>query len=512
MNGIFRLSIAALLFATLPGSLAAKTFDNNQARQWEFELREFTCPIGGERFRQAVTHPHMALASFPDGSHMGDEWVDQQIPECPDNRLPILPDYAASEKGSGLLAYHEYTAEELAALPALLASAEWQALLGQTRTLRAYWLAKQIGRPAFDRFELLLHASWGAEDDAQRRTALEWQVADLPTLIDELGSDDERSAFARYHVVNALRELGRFEEALALLEAIESETPGVRMATDPDAMFASPAFAGPMRAVIAARDDDRYAIGLLNDDMASRICNTPMFARYRGANADRSCAAREAALAREQEERDAVYALLDDRPSLEARCDDTPAAARDETLAEACRRARHDREWAVGNAMADEQPVETAAQCEATQGEERETRLASACVSYEVYRDYALADQLDAEAAFFDTICDVRTQVGTGPFATACSEASRRRDNRQAIALWRDQSALRAICKDKQAQEDSYDGRHMACDALERGDRDPWWFESEPDESSDPHPLMTAAMPYARQMILAEVARRAAAE
>lgn len=514
MRGIFSGCLLALALGGMAAPVTGKTFDNQQARQWEFELREFTCPLGGKRFTQAVTHPHMPLARFPDGSHMGDEWVDQQIPECPDSKLLILPDFLASDAGTGLLAYHDYTAGELARLPALLGTEEWQAMLGETRTLRAYWLAKQLDRPAVDRYQLLLHASWGAEDDSQRHTALEWQVADLPGLIDALGPTDDGADFARYYVVNALRELGRFDEALALLESIEAETPGARMANDPDAMFAPPPIAGPMRAAIVARDDDRFAIGLLSNDMANRICNAPDYSPFRGDHAARDCAAREEERARQQARMDAVFELLDDRPALEARCEAKADTDRNDVLAEACRRASHDRDWAAGQDMADKQPRETAAMCVATEEADRGTAQVSACSSYDTYRSYAIASLLAADDAAYAAICDVNTQVGTGPFSFACTEATRRRDRRQAVALWQDKDRLRAACMDKRALEQTYDGRNMACSAFERGDKNPWWFKSADGEdgASEPEPLHVAALPYARHMIAAEIAQRASSD
>ena len=137
--------LALVLFLIFAAPAKARVLTVQQARQWDFPVLRFTCPLGGDSFRQPVAFPHFPLETFPDGSHMGDEWVDTQIPECPENGLLLLPDIAASEaqegnreEGAPLLVYHTYTADELARLPALLASPEWQALAGQTRSLRAF--------------------------------------------------------------------------------------------------------------------------------------------------------------------------------------------------------------------------------------------------------------------------------------------------------------------------------------------------------------------------------------
>lgn len=516
--------LAALGAAMAASPAQARVFPAEQARQADIALHSFTCPLGGERWSQPTGFPHLELVTFPDGSHLGDEWVDTQIPECPENGLLLLPDQAASEaqersrdEDAPLLVYHTYTADELARLPTLLASTQWQALAGQTRSLKAYWLATWLDRPVRDRFSLLQWAGWGSETPEQRTTVLTTMVEQMPGLIErlDLGEDENatyRRGFLRYYVINALRELGRFDEALALMAEVEAAAPGVPMADDPDAIFGPSEFADPMRRAIAAGDTDRFAIDLLTDTMASRICgDSDSFAHYRGPHAKARCAAREEMLARQQEEFDAVYALLEDRTALAPRC--AAGAGDDQVLAEACRRAQHEVDWAAGSALFDTDPAGAASQCEAVPEEQRNTVLIAACTSYSVYHDGALADLLVADLTAYRAICDAETEVGIGPFASPCTEASREVIAQQAVALWRDQPALRQRCRGGAWQEDvEFDGLDMACGALEDGTDTPYWFQDAGDEDGSAErtdPPYLSALPYAREHLAAELARRA---
>ena len=509
----------ALVLLTPGGQASAGVLDPAQAEQMELESSSFTCPLGGERFLQVVGFPHFPLETFPDGSHLGDQWVDMQIPECPDNGLLILPDLAATEvrdqtgqrgEQENLLVYYNYTPEELALLPGLMASPEWQGLLGQTRSLRAWWLATQLGRPPRDRFDLLQWAGWGTENADQRTSSLEANVQHMPGLIDALEMGEEQRGFYRYFVINAYRELGRFDEALALLEEIESATPGVAMPLDPDSIFGPGDYASPLRQAIAAGDTDRYAIDLLSDDMAGRLCgDSETFGDMRGANTAARCTAREQRMAQWQAESDAVYALLEDRPALTARCAVADGGKRDATLAEACRMQQHEIDWAAGSAYVDSQPGEAAAMCQVTPEDQRDTVQTSACSSYGVYLDYAIAGLLVKDLAAFDLICDAETTVGIGPFASACTIADTDVRQAQARRLWSDKAALRRRCRTELPRENRFDGLDMACGALEDVESEPYWLDdSSQDGDEPPSPIRVAAMPYARQMIADELAAR----
>src|SRR3569623_2500113 len=67
-------------------------------RERSFDVRHFTCPLGGKTFDQDVGYNAFPLITLPDGSWLGDNLIDAQIPICPDNGLVLLPDYAATAK------------------------------------------------------------------------------------------------------------------------------------------------------------------------------------------------------------------------------------------------------------------------------------------------------------------------------------------------------------------------------------------------------------------------------
>lgn len=480
----------------------AKVVSAEQARQWEFEPESFTCPLTGTRFEQVVTHPHYPIESFPDGSHLGDEWIDTQIPECPENGVPILPDYSApDDDGSGRLTYRSYTAEELARLPALIASDDWASLLDGTRHLRSYWLAKQLGRPPVDRFNLLLHSPWGAENDAQRTKALETLVTDLPQVIEALDVPAEHRVFGRYYVVDALRQLGRFDEATELLGTLDALPVDANPAEDPDDEYARGAYSAQQRRAIDMQDSDRFAIEALDDRMAGRLCAGDSLDTMRGPNAEHACQLRAERLARDKAESDAVFALLDEREALSRRCATLPADTTDTILAEACRRAQHDLDWATGERLAKEQPAQLAVICEQVPEHERDTVQTSACGWYDSVKAEAVKDLLLADEAAFDRLCDTQTMLGYGPLSQGCNGAGQVRDYRQATALWQDKPALRAICSDKKTLEDAFDGRHMACQALEDGKQSPYWLEFTEEGGIEPSLLYNAAVPHARALL-----------
>lgn len=525
MRRPWRLLLGALaILGAVSAPTAARVLTAEQAQRMDIPVLTFTCPLGGATFRQPVGFPHFPLETFPDGSHMGDEWVDTQIPECPGNGLLLLPDIAASEarnakreEDAPLLIYHTYTATELARLPALLASPEWQALAGQTRSLRAFWLATWLDRPADDRLQLLEWAGWGSDTADQHTTALTAIVDHMPGVIDQLPlPDDGRGAmvrgFRRYQVVNALRELGRFDEALALLEAVETATPGVPMAEDPDAIYGPSGQAEPMRRAIAARDSDRFAIDLLGDDMAGRVCgDDSRYAHYRGASTQARCTAREQRFAAEQAQSDAVYALLDDRAALAPRC--TAPLGSDAVLIEACRRMQFDIDWQAGGELFETDPAAAFAQCEATPEEQRSTQQQSACTAYDIYLPSALTDLLLANLPAYNAICDAETTVGYTPFGSACTEAERQLSAAQARALWADQRALRQQCRKDTWREDyAFNGIDMACQSLEEGIREPYWMQASGEDEERTDAPYLAALPYARQHLAAELARRAGTE
>jgi hypothetical protein len=166
--------------------------------------KAMTCPVGGASFQYAAPAPTASLGERPDGKPYGIAGPPP-LPECPDN---------------GLVLYKDYSAAEVAKLEPLLASEAYQGLRkADVQYYRAYWLMKQMGLGPEDYLWVLLQASWQAEDRPELRRRY------LTELAEESAKVPARPADLNWigmegRAINALRELGRFEEALVRLDKV----------------------------------------------------------------------------------------------------------------------------------------------------------------------------------------------------------------------------------------------------------------------------------------------------
>jgi len=177
-----------------------------------------TCPVGGAAFQYAPAAPAPTSGERPDGKPYGGSWPPP-LPECPDN---------------GLVLYKDYSAAEAAKLEPLIAAEPYQALRKtDAQYYRAYWLMKEMGLPPEQYLWALLQASWQADDRPELRRRY------LTELADESAKAAPRPADLNWigmegRAVNALRELGRFDEALARLEKVPVKTLDVAAPTPGD--------------------------------------------------------------------------------------------------------------------------------------------------------------------------------------------------------------------------------------------------------------------------------------
>jgi hypothetical protein len=154
--------------------------------------QRMTCPIGGERFDFATTASYSTFGSRPDGLPYGSWTFPLALPECP---------------GNGLILYKEFGPQELRRLEVLIGEDAYQALRsgGDVQYYRLAWLLRGMEAPRDDQLWALVQAGWQAEVGSPLRARYLSEPADL-------------SAFAfRARRINALRELGRMDEAAALL-------------------------------------------------------------------------------------------------------------------------------------------------------------------------------------------------------------------------------------------------------------------------------------------------------
>lgn len=444
-----------LLLALLAVPIAAQ--DEGEA-PWieEYDPRDFTCPLGGEVFRQDVGYPTYPLASFPDGSWLGDIAIGAQIPQCPGNGLVILPDFPAMEaEGEQGMVYRDYTAAELARLPALIADPAYAALAADGRYAQAYWLATRLDRPASDRLIFLQRATWAALAPELRRRLVEQFVAEAPALIAASDLPDGAKRFQTGYVVNGLRELGRFDEALALLDGLEAAGGPVPAQTDPDAMFVAE-FGSQMRLAIEQRDDGRFPVELLGRRLVGMVCGDETFPPYdqRTPGNIAACKARDERLEREAMEDEQAWAeaeALDATPAERDRlCAATPPDERSRGLEMACSPVEWERDRKAADELLLNDPAQVAADCALTPEDGRKGALFFACISYGIAVDGAMERILADDDATYAVLCFEGGKGDDSPDITEiqrfCASAKSTRDEREETTLLADPVALDAKC------------------------------------------------------------------
>jgi hypothetical protein len=167
--------------------------------------KAMTCPIGGETFDYQQPVSSAALGMRPDGRPYGTSAAPAPLPECP---------------GNGLIFYKDYTDDEVKTLGPLVASDEYRAMRKtDTQYYRAYWLMRQMGVGPEDYLWALLQATWEAEGKPELRARYLAELASASAKVPPNPADmDWIGMEARS--IDALRELGRFDEAAARLAKV----------------------------------------------------------------------------------------------------------------------------------------------------------------------------------------------------------------------------------------------------------------------------------------------------
>lgn len=166
------------------------------------------CPIGGEAFEHISTGAYSVFGERPDGKQYG-SWVSPlPLVECPSN---------------GLIVFKQFSEAELNELSGLIATAEYRALRqNESPYYRLHWLRRHLSPTDGDATWHLLHASWESDEVPSRRARYQelfvTEVMQAPARPADLGW-----LALQARAINALRELGRFEEATALLSRLPRE-------------------------------------------------------------------------------------------------------------------------------------------------------------------------------------------------------------------------------------------------------------------------------------------------
>ncbi|MES2339146.1 MAG: hypothetical protein V4537_13710 [Pseudomonadota bacterium] len=222
-----------------------------------------TCPIGGESFSALVgSHYSEFGMPRPDGLRASSWLMPRPIPECPSN---------------GLVLIEQYDAATVAKLRPLIDSDAYRAMAkNDTTYYRASWIATRLGRTEPQALWLLLLATWqvkpqmtsGGQAMSADSRAIAYQaefarrVAALPG---STGATD--LLWLRGRAANALREIGRFDEAEAMRRSAQTQLG----APNADARY-WPAFLDGLRVAIARRDRAVEPIDMVDANRAAWLC------------------------------------------------------------------------------------------------------------------------------------------------------------------------------------------------------------------------------------------------
>jgi hypothetical protein len=256
-----------LLAAAVAAAAAAYAGPLAAAPAAPVAARTMACPIGGGSFQFQQVAPPTVAGERPDGRPIGGVRFPLALPECPDN---------------GLVLYKEYDPAEVARLEPLVKSEAYQALRKDgTQYYRAYWLMREMGVGPELYLWALLQASWEADGRPELRkryleelVAASEKVTPKPSDLTWIGMEGRS--------INALRELGRFDEALARLDKVPL---GGLDAPAPAGAAATPAavaqarsrrgwrsFFTAIRPVIERRDSSAEPLDLLPRSIAAGRC------------------------------------------------------------------------------------------------------------------------------------------------------------------------------------------------------------------------------------------------
>jgi hypothetical protein len=167
--------------------------------------QQVTCPIGGEKFQHTFTASHSTFGSRPDGKPYGSWIFPMPIPVCPSNKLPM---------------YSEFSKEQITQLEPLVRSADFREIAAaNTPYFTAAWLMQRSGEKPESVAWMVVQASWEADGNpAQKRRYQEDYVARLIAL--PKGDDLHDWLFYQIRAANGLRELGRFDETVVLVDRL----------------------------------------------------------------------------------------------------------------------------------------------------------------------------------------------------------------------------------------------------------------------------------------------------
>lgn len=169
--------------------------------------KDFTCPVGGEKFTANVIGSYTSWGQRPDGREFGTLPI-YPIVECPRNGL--------------LLVEETFTPEDVATLTPLVASDEYQAMRkSETPHYRAWWLLSKLQRDPYRKAGFLLQASWETDADLARKARYQAAFIAAATALKLTSEHSREWFFLNLRAANALRELGYFDKAVEVMARVD---------------------------------------------------------------------------------------------------------------------------------------------------------------------------------------------------------------------------------------------------------------------------------------------------
>lgn len=191
------LSLLGLASVALPASPAAAGFPVPATAK---------CPVGGKSFTYTTTASYSIWGYRPDGKPYGSWEFPLEIPKCP---------------GNGLVIFDEFSTDEIERLKTLVESPEYRAMKdSETSYFLAAWLMKGLGRPPINVAWMTVQASWQADGRPELKKRYQALYVDRIRALPRSG-EGEDWLIMQARAVNGLRELGRFDEAKALLASLD---------------------------------------------------------------------------------------------------------------------------------------------------------------------------------------------------------------------------------------------------------------------------------------------------
>lgn len=279
---------AVLLAAALPSALpaqapkaakpapAAKAAAPRAAPAVPAAPVKIACPVGGKEFEFLPQGRSPAAGERPDGKPYSAAPAPAPLPECPDN---------------GLVLFKEYTAQEAAKLEPLIASDAYKALVkADTTYYRAQWLMREMGLEPKDYLFVLLQAAWQADRKPELRARYLAQFAEETAKLEAKPADLNWLGMEG-RAVNALRELGRFDEALARLDKLPLEALAAADPKKPDKARQGwrDYFAG-LRTAIERKDASSEPADMIPARIAASRCGREGLSEHHKAFCDRLAA------------------------------------------------------------------------------------------------------------------------------------------------------------------------------------------------------------------------------